>query len=221
MTEGFPVVMLAAVAVAAYLLIRIPRTLFTEAAGAAPPARLEWGLVAILGLAGAAAYVAFGGHTPYARLAFALAAMVLAGVVYSDFSFLVIPDLYSLIIAILAVLAPWKLPLGEALLGAVLCGGLLGGLAFIWRTLRGADGLGFGDVKLAAALGGLLGAQSGLLAISVSAALVAVLALAARALSRRRKKKANPWAEPEEQPMIPYGAALALGGMAFLTGGLL
>lgn len=217
MTNSFPLVVLAAAAVAAWLLIRVPRALFTEAAEAPPPKRLEWGLMAVLGVAGLAAYIACRDHTPLARMAFALAAMTFAAVVYSDFSFLVIPDFYSLILTFLAIAAPWKLPAFDVLLGAALCGGLLGALAFIWRTMRGAEGLGFGDVKLAAAVGGLLGAQQGLLAISLSAALAAVLALAARALRRRRN---GPWQE-EEPMLIPYGAALSLAGMAFLTGGLL
>jgi len=216
-TGSFPLVILAAIAVAAYLLIRIPRTLFTEAAGAPPSARLEWGLVAVLIVAGLGAFIGCDNHTPMARLAFALAAMVFAAVVYSDFSFLVIPDLYSLVIAIIAIIAPWKLPVADILLGAALCGGLLGLLSVLWRTLRGVEGLGFGDVKLAAAVGALLGAQSGLLAISISAALAAVLVLAARLI--RRRKAASP--DEDEQPLIPYGAALALGAMAFLTGGLL
>lgn len=197
--------LLAAIAAAAGLLVRFPRALFTEAADQRPPRRLEWGLAAGLTVVGIAVFEVTGAHSPLARLTLALCAMILAAVVYADLSFLIIPDLYSAGLAGLALLAPWRLPLTDALVGAALCGGLLAGLAYAWRRFAAVEGLGFGDVKLAAGVGGLLGAQSGLMAISISAAGAAVLAYGVR-LAKRNK---------DVLPLVPYGAALALaaGGL--------
>ncbi|RYF09937.1 MAG: prepilin peptidase [Deltaproteobacteria bacterium] len=143
----------------------------------------------------------------------ALAAMTFAAVVYADFSYRVAPDLYCTVIAAVAVLAPWRLGLGEIGVGVLICAGLLAGLAFIWRTLRSGDGIGGGDVKLAAAVGAMLGPQMGLFALSLSAALVVIVALLARLVRKP--------ADSDEPPLLPYGAALALAGMAFLANSLL
>ncbi len=194
----------------AVLLVRFPRALFTEAAEQRPSNRVEVGLMLVLAAVGVAGFFSGLGHGVEARFAFALVVMTLAAVVYSDFSFLIIPDLYSLVLLLIAVLAPWRFSLQEAMFGAVVCGGLLAILAFVWHRMTNVDGLGFGDVKLAAVAGALLGAQPGLFAISISAAVAVVLALLVR-LFRRDK---------DAEMLVPYGAALALATAAFLARGL-
>jgi leader peptidase (prepilin peptidase)/N-methyltransferase len=194
----------------AVLLVRFPRTLFTEAGERRPSNRVEVGLMLVLAAVGVAAFFSGLGRGIESRFAFALATMVLAAVVYSDFSFLVIPDLYSVVLLLVAVLAPWRFSLQEALFGALVCGGLLAILAFIWRSMTHVEGLGFGDVKLAAVVGALLGAQPGLFAISVSAGVAAVLALLVRAIRR----------DKEAEMLVPYGAALGLAAAAFLARGM-
>jgi leader peptidase (prepilin peptidase)/N-methyltransferase len=195
----------AAIVTVAGLLVRFPRALFTEAAEQRPPRRLEWGLAAGLAVVGVAVFETTAAHSSFARLTLAFFAMILAAVVYADLSFLVIPDLYSAGLVGLALLAPWRLPLVDVLIGAAACGGLLAVLALAWRRFAAVEGLGFGDVKLAAAVGGLLGAQVGLMAISLSAAGAAILAYGVR-LAKRNK---------DAIPLVPYGAALALaaGGL--------
>jgi leader peptidase (prepilin peptidase)/N-methyltransferase len=194
----------------AVLLVRFPRALFTEAAEERPSNRVEVSLMLVLAAVGLAAFFSGLGRGVEARFAFALAIMTLAAVVYSDFSFLVIPDLYSLVLLLIAVLAPWRFSLQEAMFGAVVCGGLLAVLAFVWHRVTSVDGLGFGDVKLAAVAGALLGAQPGLFAISVSAAVAVVLALLVRVFRRNK----------EAEMLVPYGAALALATAAFLARGI-
>ena len=204
---------LAALVVLAFLLARLPRPLFAEAAGAALPRGERAGLYLALAAAGLVAFAAGLGHTLPGRAAFGAAMMALAGVVYSDLRFLVIPDLYSGLILVLALIAPWRPELLQAVLGLGVCGGLLAVLALAWRRMTKADGLGLGDVKLAGALGALLGAQQGLFAISTSAAGAAVLTLAAGALQRRGKA-----ADAGQGPMLaPYGAALAVTSAGFLV----
>lgn len=194
----------------AVLLVRFPRALFAEVGEQRPSSRVEVGLMLVLAAVGVAGFFSGLGRGVEARFAFALAIMTLAAVVYSDFSFLIIPDLYSLVLLLIAILAPWRFSLQEAMFGAVVCGGLLAILAFVWHRMTSVDGLGFGDVKLAAVTGALLGAQPGLFAISVSAAVAVVLALLVR-LVRRRK---------DEEMLLPYGAALALATAAFLARGM-
>jgi leader peptidase (prepilin peptidase)/N-methyltransferase len=169
---------IAALAVAAWLVVRVPRALFTEAGGAAPDRRLEWGLAAVLLAVGVAVLETMGAMPATDRFVLALCAVVLAAVIYADVTYLVIPDLYSAMLLVAALAAPWRLPLAEAAIGAGIAGALLLGLALAWRRLTAVEGLGFGDVKLATAIGALLGAQAGLLAISVSAALAALLVFA-------------------------------------------
>jgi prepilin signal peptidase PulO-like enzyme (type II secretory pathway) len=194
----------------AALLVRIPRALFTEAAEQRPSNRVEVSLMLVLAAVGVVGFFSGLGRGVEARFAFALALMTFAAVVYSDFSFLVIPDLYSLVLVLLAALAPWRFSLQEAMFGALVCGGLLAVLAFLWHRLTSVEGLGFGDVKLAAVTGALLGAQPGLYAISASAAVAVVLALIVRAVRRNK----------DEEMLVPYGAALALAAAGFLARGL-
>ena len=206
-----PAAAIAALLACAALLVRIPRALFAEAAEQRPSLKAEMALAAIIAGAGVAAYFTGVGHTVEGRFAFGLAVMVFAGVVYSDFSFLIIPDLYSAVLVLVAAFAPWQFTLQEALFGALVCGGLLAVLAYVWRRMTEVEGMGLGDVKLAAAMGALLGAQPGLLAISVSAAVAVVLTLLVRLVRRA----------PAAAPLVPSGAALAIASAAFLARGMI
>jgi leader peptidase (prepilin peptidase)/N-methyltransferase len=201
---------IAAVAVAAWLLVRVPRRLFTEAAEEAPDRKLEWALAAALAVVGVAVLETMGAMPVFGRLSLALCAMVLAAVVYADLTYLVIPDLYSAALAVAALAAPWRLPFIDILTGAAIAGALLLVVALAWRRLTRVDGIGYGDVKLAAATGALLGAHPSLLAISLSAALAALLVYGLRLAKGR-----------QVAPLVPYGAALAMAGAGFLGAGFL
>jgi len=198
---------LVGLALAAFGLSRIPRGLFVEAAGGAIHGRRSEVLLAVgLFVVGVAAFEGGLGGYPWApRLVLAGVLMAMAAIVYSDLRFLIIPDLYSVVVGAAALIGPLSLGLVEAALGAAVCGGLLAVVAWVWKRRTAIDGLGFGDVKLAAAIGGLLGAERGLWAITVSAAGGALLGFL---LSLRRKR---------EGPMLfPYGVPLALAGAGFL-----
>lgn len=192
-------------AATAYALARIPRTLFTAAGGEAPRPRLEWGLCAALFALGAAAFESGLGGSPRESLALAVAVMAFGGVVYSDIRFLVIPDLYSIAVAAAALAGPLTPSYMGAAIGAAVCGGLLLLVAWFWKRRTAVEGLGFGDVKLAAAIGVVLGAEQGLWAITLSAAGGAVLGLILTVIHRR-----------DEPLKFPYGVPLALAGAGFL-----
>ncbi len=89
-----------------------------------------------------------------------------------------------------------------ALAAGALCGGALWAVREAFYRLRGHDGLGFGDVKLAAGCGVLLGASGFALAL-----LAASLAGIAAALVARRTK-------------LPFGALLAPAALLTWAAGL-
>jgi leader peptidase (prepilin peptidase)/N-methyltransferase len=94
---------------------------------------------------------------------------------------------------------------GALLVGGLVCGGLLGLIYLAGQLCYGTDALGWGDVQLGAALGALLGGQGGLRAILwgfILLALVAVVLLAARRISRHT--------------YLPLGVFLALGALLVL-----
>jgi leader peptidase (prepilin peptidase)/N-methyltransferase len=131
--------------------------------------------------------------------------MAFGGVVHSDLRFLVIPDLYSIVVAASALAGPLTPSYADGALGAVVCGGLLLLVAWFWKRRTAVEGLGFGDVKLAAAIGVLLGAERGLWAITVSAAGGAILGLVLTLVHRK-----------DEPLKFPYGVPLALAGAGFV-----
>ena len=202
---------LAGIIACALLLVRAPRALFTELRGAKPSRRTEAILILALGCVGLAAYFSGLGRDVEGRAALAIALMTLTAVAYSDFSFLAVPDLYNLMIALLAFLAPWKYGPQEAAFGLLVCGGLVAILAFLWQRFTEVEGFGLGDVKLAGALGGLLSAQPGLFALAAAALMAVVYAMIFR--------KTRP-PDDGEPSRLPFGAALALASAALLAKGM-
>lgn len=131
----------------------------------------------------------------------AVCALALARI---DVRWLVIPDLYVVALAVPALFGPLSLGPLVAAAGAVVAGGLVWGVRWAFKRRTGVEGLGFGDVKLAAALGALLGPELALYAICAASVFGVVLGLATRRASA---------AEPQ---LIPLGAPLALVGVALL-----
>ncbi|MFO1131424.1 MAG: A24 family peptidase [Hyphomicrobiales bacterium] len=127
---------------------------------------------------------------PAASLATGVLALFMALITLTDLRHFIIPDLLSLPAVPLGALAniavfhgeDWMAGLSESLLGAVLAAGTFYLLRALWFHLRSVEGLGLGDVKLAAVAGAWLG--PGLLApaclASALSGLLAVLLLAVR-----------------------------------------
>ena len=67
--------------------------------------------------------------------------------------------------------------LTASLIGAVIGGGLLWGVAEAYLRLRGMEGMGFGDVKMMAMVGAFLGAPLALLTIMIGSLLGSVIGL--------------------------------------------
>jgi leader peptidase (prepilin peptidase)/N-methyltransferase len=87
-----------------------------------------------------------------------------------------------------------------AVLGALFAAGAFFALRWLYRLLRGREGLGLGDVKLAAVAGAWLGASATPAAIEL-AALAAIVAYLAR---QRRKGRAL-----RSSARLPFGAFFA------------
>ena len=106
-----------------------------------------------------------------------------------------------------AVLVPPPGPLESGLSAAALYV-VFAFIASAYKKVRGIDGLGQGDWKMAAMLGAFLGWQGALFAVFAGAVLGSVIGGLFIALSRRGSQYA-----------LPFGTFLALGGVAAIFAG--
>lgn len=101
------------------------------------------------------------------------------------------------------VFAPWT-PSGclkNALMGALVVGGGMLLVAVVFRLVQGVDGLGMGDVKLAAMMGSFLGWAPATLAVAMGSMTAAMFGFVAMMLDRPSRT-------------LPFAPFLALGGIA-------
>lgn len=217
MTQSFKVIGLAVglSLIMAVIAVWVPRRLLREI-GLSP---LTLPVQLVLGMTVIAASLASALILPTLQGAGSVASILLAGalvgIVYYDGRYQIIPDVLTTAVAISAGLTLWQDQQWLAhLVGAVICGGLMALVAWVWKKAKGLDGLGFGDVKLMAALGLLLGPERGMWVLSSAALAGAVWGLA---LQRVRGQGHEP---PEAPIKIPLGLFLALAGGVFVFGGV-
>jgi leader peptidase (prepilin peptidase) / N-methyltransferase len=151
-----------------------PRRLLAQL-GQPAPSRFSLWLAFAATLAGIAVFAgAWAYGEPEEAWRLGVVAACLTGVLVFDARYLVIPDLYVLLLALVAIFEIGRLGWIQAGLGAMLGGGLLLGVRALFMRLRGVEGLGLGDVKLMAALGGLVGPERVLWIVIAAAILGAV-----------------------------------------------
>lgn len=96
-------------------------------------------------------------------------------------------------------------------LGIVIAAGLMLAIRYLYRMIRGRDGMGAGDVKLMAMLGGWLGASD--LKLALLAFVIGIVTAAAYALilvaSPAMRGGSKSWLEEK----LPFGTFLSLGGI--------
>jgi leader peptidase (prepilin peptidase) / N-methyltransferase len=93
-------------------------------------------------------------------------------------------------------------------LGVVISAGVVAVVRFLYKLLRGKEGIGLGDVKLMAMLGGWLGAKVALLAFGIG-----VITAAGYGLIALVNPAAHPSRDEWRERKLPFGAFLCLGGI--------
>jgi leader peptidase (prepilin peptidase)/N-methyltransferase len=126
-----------------------------------------------------------------------------------DFRLMIIPDVMSLGLVVTSPLVvalhpelDWK----SALLGALLGAGLLYGVAWSYWLLRREVGMGFGDVKLLAGIGGWLGYQAIFPVVLIASVSGSLVGIGAMILKRKYHGRTA----------VPFGPFLAAGAMVDL-----
>lgn len=120
----------------------------------------------------------------------------------------VVPNLYGVtsLGGTQTQLRPWLVSLGGALLGALVGGGFLWLVGFIWERWRGVEAMGLGDVKMMFMVGAFLGWPLTLLTIFVG---VLTGSFAGVAVMMRSKER-------DMQMMLPFGIFLGAGALVSL-----
>lgn len=137
-------------------------------------------------------------------IAFASALLLVLGIVaFVDAKKGIIPNSANLFLALLAII--WTFVFKEQtwvlmLFGALLGGGMLLGLRLLHKRTHGIYGLGFGDVKLMAAGGALLGPTYVSYAIAIGAAVSLIWVM----VFKRNAQHSSP-------EKIAFGPGLSIG----------
>lgn len=170
----------------------------------------------VIGLGSVAAFLVGVAAIPEAswQLVAGLLGAVLLTLAMIDLRHGVLPDVLLLALALLGCGLAWRIPaagvdLPAALTGAALGGGTLWAVRASYQWFRGVEGLGLGDVKLAA-VGGLWLGWEGLPLMILTATLSTLAWLGLRALAGRRTGRHDP---------IPLGPGLAFGLYLTALGG--
>ena len=128
---------------------------------------------------------------------------------FIDLEHLIIPDVFSLGLVVstpLWILIHPELTWSSALFGILAGGGILYGVAWLYWLLRKQAGMGMGDVKLLAGMGGWLGFESVFPIVFYSSVSGSIIGIILMLVKRRATMKFE----------IPFGPFLALGAMLFL-----
>ena len=126
-----------------------------------------------------------------------------------DLKLMIIPDVISLPMILATPLVVYlhpELSWQSGLIGVIAGAALIYGIAWTYYLIRGDVGMGFGDVKLLAAIGGWLGYEAILPTIFYGSVLGALLGLGLMAVSRRHGMATH----------MPFGPYLSIGALLHL-----
>jgi len=142
-----------------------------------------------------------------ARLIFASALVVLFGI---DLEHQILPNSITLPGIVVGFVFALVGPPGwlASLVGIVLGGGVLYGIAWGYYAVRREEGLGMGDVKMLAMIGAFLGWQAVLLTLVLASFSGAIVGMAMIAVQRGSMKYA-----------LPFGTFLAIGALVAMLAG--
>lgn len=153
-------------------------------------------------------YLHVGAHWVWPPLA--LWGFILVALFWIDLDHQLLPDVLTLPGTLIGLAAALQLPNGamHAILGIALGSGVLWFLAWAWLRFRKIEGLGGGDIKLAAMFGAVLGWQLTLLTLFLAA--LAGSLWGAWLMMRR---------EGDSKTALPFGTLLAPAAMISLLWG--
>ncbi len=140
-------------------------------------------------------------------LIFFIFTAVLIVITFIDLDHQIIPDIISLpgipifcLAAIFLVKIPWM----EALIGLLIGGGVLFAIAFVYELLTKREGMGGGDIKLLAMIGGFWGWKSLIFILLFSSFSGAIVGITAMIIKKQDMKYA-----------IPFGPFLSAAAIAY------
>ena len=151
------------------------------------------------------------GMEPRTFALYAVLAAVLVVITFIDIDHRIIPDvitLPSILIAPAVALVIGHITVVNSLIGIVIGGGVLWMIAEGYLRLRKQEGMGLGDVKMLAMVGGLLGWEAAVFTLVVGSIIGTVFGLGAM-LARGGRLDME----------IPFGPFLAAGCMLYMLGG--
>jgi leader peptidase (prepilin peptidase)/N-methyltransferase len=133
------------------------------------------------------------------------------GIVFALVARLVVPNLYGVgfLGASYPALSPWMISLIGAALGALVGGGFLWVVGWLWERLRGVEAMGLGDVKMMFMVGAYLGWPLTVLTIFLGVLSGSIIGVA---LMMRR-------GERDMQMLLPFGIFLGIGAISSLLFG--
>ena len=144
-------------------------------------------------------------------LIFFIFTAVLIVIAFIDLDHQIIPDVLTLpgipvffLLAIFVVKIPWL----EALIGLLVGGGMLFTIAFIYQVITKREGMGGGDIKLLAMIGGFLGWKSLIFILLFSSFSGAIVGITAMIIKKQDMKYA-----------VPFGPFLSAAAVAYLFWG--
>ena len=136
---------------------------------------------------------------------------VLIVIAFIDFNHQIIPDIITLpgipiffLLAVFVVKVPWL----EALLGIVIGGGILFLIGFVYEKINKREGMGGGDVKLLAMIGGFFGWKSLLFVLLTGSFAGALVGVTVMIIKKQDMKYA-----------VPFGPFLAAAAIACIFWG--
>jgi leader peptidase (prepilin peptidase)/N-methyltransferase len=148
-------------------------------------------------------------------LIFFIFTAVLIVITFIDLDHQIIPDILTLpgipiffLAAIFLLDRPWNLPWLEALLGLLIGGGILFTIAFVYELISKREGMGGGDIKLLAMIGGFLGWKSLIFILLFSSFSGAIVGITAMIIKKQDMKYA-----------VPFGPFLSAAAVAYLFWG--
>lgn len=141
-------------------------------------------------------------------LVFFIFTAVLLVISFIDLEHQIIPDILSLpgipvfsLAAIFIVKVPWH----EVLIGLLAGGGILFAIAFVYEWITKREGMGGGDIKLLALIGGFLGWKALIFVLLFSSFAGALVGVALMIIKRQDMKYA-----------VPFGPFLSAAAIAYL-----